>query len=66
MPTKGRHWFGSAARVLLTKHLNPNSYDDMSVLCDRLPGHVVELSALDRFYGTVPHRNAIVWEVRNY
>ena len=27
---------------------------------------LAKLSALDRCLGTVPHRNAIVWEVRAY
>lgn len=59
-------WRGSAAWGLLRTVLNPNSLDDLRVLLDEYPGHVVELSALDRCFGTVPGRNAIVWEVRNY
>lgn len=66
MPTRGRHWHGTAAKLLLARHLNPNSLADLGDVFDRFPGHVVEVSALDRCYGTIPHRNAIVWEVRNY
>lgn len=66
MPTRGRHWHGTAARLLLSRHLNPNSLDDLDAVREAFPGHVVELSAVDRCYGTVPHRNAIVWEVRSY
>jgi hypothetical protein len=66
MPTRGRHWQGTAAKLILSKHLNPNSLADLESLFAGLPGHVCEVSAVDRCYGTVPHRNAIVWEVRNY
>lgn len=63
---KPREWRGSAAVLLLRSVLDPNSYDDLMVLLDEYPGHVVELSALDAYFGTVPHRNAVVWEVRRY
>jgi hypothetical protein len=53
------------ARFWLRAFLNPNSHDDLMDLFDHYPGHVVELTALGRCYGTVPHRNAIVWEVRD-
>lgn len=66
MPRRGRHWEGTAARVLLRRHLNPNSLTDLDTLRDVFPGHVYEFSAVDRCIGTVPHRNAVVWEVRNY
>jgi len=52
--------------MVLRKHLNPNSLDDLSTVLDRWPGHVVELSAVEGCFGTVPGRNGIVWEVRNY
>lgn len=61
-----REWTGSAASVLLRHVLNENSYDDLLELLDDYPDHVVELSALDGCYGSVPHRNAVVWEVRRY
>lgn len=65
-PARTRRWEGVAARAVLARHLDPNSRDDLAVLLDRYPGHVVELSNLDRCLGTVPHRSAIVWEVRAY
>ena len=65
MPTLGRHWDGIAARHL-ARHLNPNSLEDLAAVFVQWPGHVCELSALDRCLGTVPHRNAVVWEVRLY
>jgi len=59
-------WTGTAARMLLRRHLNENSYDDLLAVFERFPGSVCELSALDVCYGTVAHRNAVVWEVRHY
>lgn len=61
-----RVWRGSAAHVLLAQVLNENSRDDLEVLLDEYPDHTVELSALDHCFGTHPHRNAVVWEVRRY
>lgn len=61
-----REWRGSAARVLLDHLLNANSRDDLEVLLDEFPDHVVELTALSCEFGTCPGRNAVVWEVRRY
>lgn len=61
-----RSWSGTAARSVLLRHLNPNALDDLGIVLDQFPDHVVELTALDRCLGTVPHRNAVVWEVRAY
>ncbi len=55
---------GLQAAAVIRKHLNDNSHDDLRELLDTYPGHVVELTALDRCVGTVPHRNAVIWEVR--
>lgn len=63
LPTR---WQGAAARAVLARHINPSSLADLVAVLDLYPGHVVELSALDRCYGTVPGRNAVVWEVRSY
>lgn len=57
---------GAAALALLRAVLNENSYDDLMLLLDDYPGHVVELSACDKCYGTHKGRNAILWEVRAY
>jgi hypothetical protein len=61
-----RLWEGSAARGLLRAVLNPNSYDDLMEMIGVYPNHVVEMSVLDCCFGTVPGRNAVVWEVRRY
>lgn len=66
MPTQGRHWYGLAARMLLKRHLNANSYDDAMGLLEKYQNHVLELSATDRCLGIIQHRNAIHWELRSY
>ena len=48
----------------LKSYLNANSYDDLRILLDKYPNHVVELTALSVCRGTVVGRNAIIWEVR--
>lgn len=65
-PTKRRRWEGTAARLVLARHLNENDRDDLAANLAQWPDHVVEMSALDRCLGTIPHRRAIVWEIRGY
>lgn len=64
MPSEGRQYSGLTARMLLQKHLNANSLADLEDVLAKWPGHIVELSALERCFGTVPGRNAVIWEVR--
>jgi hypothetical protein len=66
MPSEGREYRGIAAQMLLKQKLNPNSLADLEALRDRWPGHVYELSACEKCIGVIPHRNGVVWEVRNY
>lgn len=66
MPRDGVQTGGLRARMLLRRHLNADSLDDLESLLEKYPGHVVELSALEECFGTVPGRNAVVWEVRRY
>lgn len=63
-PAKRRKWEGVAARLVLARHLNENSRDDLWRVLEEFPDHVVEVSGLDRCVGRVPHRNGVVWEVR--
>lgn len=66
MPRRGKRLTGLAAKMTLARHLNPSSLADLHALLEQYPGHVVELSACDRCIGTIPGRNAVVWEVRQY
>jgi hypothetical protein len=66
MPTKAKSYSGITALLLLRKHLNADTFDDLLILLREYPDSVVELSATEQQFGTVPGRNAIIWEVRNY
>lgn len=66
MPTKGVSHKGLAARMLLQRYLTPSSLADVEAALERWPGHVLELSVLDKNLGTHPGRNHVVWEVRKY
>lgn len=59
-------WEGSARNVLLRSLMNENSYDDLCLVLEAYPGHVVEVSILDCCFGTCPGRNSVVWETRDY
>jgi hypothetical protein len=60
------YWKGIEAKLLLRRHLNSNSLSDLEALIERYPNHVYEFSTMDRCFGTVPGRNAVVWECRQY
>lgn len=65
-PTRRKSWTGVQARMILRKHLNANSLEDLELLLSSYPDHVVELSACEDCFGTVPGRNAVTWEARLY
>lgn len=54
------------ARGVLEHYLNPNSLDDLNLLLDVYPDHVIELSACASNFGTIEGRNGVIWEVRRY
>jgi|SRR6185369_187923 len=58
--------FGILAVSLLREALCSNSYDWLNELLDLYPDHVVEFSAYERRWGTLPNFNTVFWEVRNY
>lgn len=62
----GQHLWGLQAKLTLQRHVDPSSYDDLMDLLDTYPGHVVEFSTYAIDLGCAPHRNTVVWEVRDY
>ena len=60
----GRSLRGPSAKLILRQYLSPSSYEDMMVLLDQYPGHVIEFSSYEVNLGTIPGRNTLVWEVR--
>jgi hypothetical protein len=57
---------GAAALAILDAYLAPPSRDDLSAIWDLYPDAVIEFSAYGRKVGDQPHRNTLIWEVRNY
>lgn len=58
--------YGILAVELLHQSLNTASYEWMEYLLDKYPDHVVEFSAYDVCWGTVPGHNTCFWEIRQY
>jgi hypothetical protein len=57
---------GLVSDLMIKGAMTPSSYEDWRELLGRWPGHVLEVSIYDRCLGDVPHRNALVWEIRRY
>ena len=51
---------------LLRKTLTPCSFNDLMELFDMYPDSIIELSVYKYPIGCLSHRNAVIWEVRNY
>jgi len=62
----GKHAKGLTAKLFLEHFLIPPSYDDMNLLLDSFPDHVVEFSTYSFCLGSMPRRNTVIWEVRAY
>jgi hypothetical protein len=65
-----RHQFRTAgplyAKLLLDHHLSPASRDDLNAIWDLYPDAVIEFSTYSVKVGDQPHRNTLIWEVRDY
>lgn len=66
MATSQNYATGLAALHLLKRYMDPASLGDVSDLLDTYDDAVVEFSCFDYDLGRLPHRNTIIWEVRNY
>ena len=53
-------------KILLDTYMDPSSRDDLDSLFDLYPDSAIELTTFDINVGQFPHRNTIIWEVRNY
>jgi hypothetical protein len=67
--------YGLTAKLLLQQYLDPSSYDAVMDLLDTHTdaenhgyptSHVIEFTTFDRYIGTLPGRNTIIWELRRY
>jgi hypothetical protein len=61
-----KHSHSLHTKLLLENNLTPSALDDLYELLDLCPDAVIEFTAYDCNLGVLPHRNAIIWEVRNY
>ena len=57
---------GLSAKIVLDRFLSPSSRDDLEAIWDLFPDAVIEFGVYDKFVGDQPHRNTLIWEVRNY
>jgi len=57
---------GLSAKLLLDRYLNARSREWLEYLLDSYPDHIVEFSAYERCWGTVPGHNTVFWECRLY
>ena len=55
---------GIMALSLMRHYMDPSSYDWAQELLVTYPGHIVEFSCYSVNWGTIPHRNTVIWEVR--
>lgn len=63
---KFRQLEGAGAVYLLKTRCTPDSYADIREFLEIHPDAVVEFSTYSVSVGHQPHRNTIIWEVRNY
>lgn len=57
---------GVEAMMLLRRHMEPASYDDLQDIFDEHPDCIVEFSCYSITLGSCPRRNTVFWEVRSY
>lgn len=65
--SKEQHYaVGLKALLLMQHYVDPASLDDILYLSERYDGAVVEFTTCSIDVGLIPHRNTVIWEVRNY
>jgi hypothetical protein len=57
---------GIMAIDCIRRYFNPCSLEDFNELRDSYPDAVIEFSAYYHKVGMLPHRNVLIWEVREY
>jgi hypothetical protein len=60
------HAYGLKALNLLKSNLSPPSLQDLNALFELFPNSIIEFSCYNVPVGTIPGRNTVIWEVRNY
>lgn len=66
LATRTSYALRTEAHSILQTYCDPASYEDLMLLLDMYPDHVIEFSTFSHNLGIVPHRNTVIWEVRKY
>ena len=66
LQNNSKHYLGLSAKLVLEKFLDPASVEDIYTLARNYENAVIEFSCYDENVGVFPHRNTVIWEVRNY
>lgn len=53
-------------RVLLERYMDPSSREDLDALFELYPDAAIEFTCYSCAVGSLPGRNTLFWEVRNY
>ena len=61
-----RYASGSAALSIARFAMWPSSFSDLESLIEKYPDAAIEFSCYEISVGTIPHRNTVFWEVREY
>lgn len=64
--TRSRTVGGLVALGMLKSRCDANSYEDLMELLDEYPDSTIEFAVYEVNLGVIPHRNTIIFEVRNY
>lgn len=62
----GKQVFRLQAGMVLRQHLTPHDREWLMHLLNLYPDHVIEFTAFNRCWGTVPSSKCVIWEVRKY
>lgn len=57
---------GIKVHTILRYFCDPSSYEELLLLLDMYPDHIIEFSTFSKNLGVIPHRNTVIWEVRKY
>lgn len=60
------HASGLKALYLLKTYMDSCSFEDIMTLQETYPDSIIEFTVYKDDLGNCPHRNTIIWEVRNY
>lgn len=61
-----KRFTGVSVVIILNQFMDPSSRDSIDELFSLYPDAVIEFACYSRDIGTIPNRNTIIWEVRNY